>query len=165
MRLRARALVRAASSAALLVGVGALGVVGAMAPAGIGATPAGAATTTVSIGSAFVFSPATITIHVGDTVTWRHDSSSTMHSVTADNGSFDSSPNCPSTCLGANATFSHVFNTAGTFRYYCRIHGAPGGVGMSGTVTVLAATPSTTSSPPGATTTSVAQSTAGAPSS
>jgi LPXTG-motif cell wall-anchored protein len=106
----------------------------------------------VHIGSGFTFSPAAITVHVGDTVTWQHDGSSTMHSVTADDGSFDSGPNCPPTCLGANATFSHTFTTAGAFRYYCKIHGGPGGIGMSGTVTVLASTPSTTTSPAPSTT-------------
>jgi LPXTG-motif cell wall-anchored protein len=115
------------------------------------ATPAAGATTVVHVGSGFTFNPSAVTIHVGDTVTWQHDSSSTMHSVTADDGSFDSSPNCPPTCLGANSSFSHTFNTAGTFRYYCKIHGGPGGAGMSGTVTVLAATPTTTT--PGGSTT------------
>ena len=66
--------------------------------------------------------------------------------MTADNGSFDSSPHCSgsdeSACLGANATYSHTFTTAGSFRYYCRIHGAPGGVGMSGIVVVKSVTTS-----------------------
>jgi plastocyanin len=94
-----------------------------------------AVTKTVNIVE-FAFSPSSVTVNVGDTVKWVHDSSSVSHSVTADDGSFDSSPSCPPTCLGANSTFSHTFTKAGTFRYYCRIHGAPGGVGMSGTVIV-----------------------------
>jgi LPXTG-motif cell wall-anchored protein len=89
-----------------------------------------------------------------------------MHTVTADGGAFNSSPSCPATpsnCLGANATFSHTFDTAGTFRYYCKIHGAPGGIGMSGTVTVLAATPPSTTATTTATGATIPQSTGGAP--
>jgi len=121
---------------ALVAGVSLLVV--AAAPDSVSA----ATTKTVSI-SGFSFAPATITVNVGDTVKWVHDASATGHSVTADNGSFDSSPSCSfsnsSACLGANATYSHTFNTAGTFRYYCRVHGGPGGTGMSGTVVVKAA--------------------------
>ena len=40
--------------------------------------------------------------------------------------------------LAAGATFSHVFMTAKSVPYHCKIHGAAGGVGMSGTITVTA---------------------------
>jgi plastocyanin len=123
-----------ALSLAFLAGMSALVV-------GVAPDTASATTHTVSIVE-FSFSPSNITINVGDTVKWVHDSSSVQHSVTADDGSFDSSPNCPPTCLGANSTFSHTFTKAGTFRYYCRIHGGPGGVGMSGIVTVKSSTTS-----------------------
>jgi len=33
-------------------------------------------------------------------------------------------------------TYTHVFTTPGTYRYYCAAHGAPSGVGMSGIVVV-----------------------------
>ena len=46
-----------------------------------------AAAKTVSIGDNF-YSPATVTINVGDTVTWQNDGAA-PHSATADNGSFD----------------------------------------------------------------------------
>jgi plastocyanin len=85
-----------------------------------------------------MFSPKTITISVGDTVQWTWTGSS-QHSVTADDGSFDSTIRTPPT-----APFMHQFNTAGTFVYYCQVHGGPGGVGMSGTVIVQAALPSDT---------------------
>jgi len=82
-------------------------------------------------------------VNLGDTVKWVHDSSTVPHSVSADNGSFESGASCSfsatASCLGANATFSHTFTKAGTFGYYCRIHGGPGGVGMSGTVIVKGA--------------------------
>jgi plastocyanin len=41
---------------------------------------------------------------------------------------------------GNGASFSHVFTTAKSVPYYCRYHGGPGGVGMSGTITVTAST-------------------------
>ena len=108
--------------------------------------PAYAANYTVSmVGTSF--SPAVMTVHVGDTVTWVHDASSTPHSVTADDGSFDSSPGCLPTCLGANSTFQHRFTTAGTFPYHCRIHGAAGGIGMSGTIVVQAVAITTATKP------------------
>lgn len=95
------------------------------------------------------FDPATITVPTGETVTWRHTGSNT-HSVTADNGSFDSSPNCSSNntgqCMTNGNTFSTVFNSAGTFRYYCKVHGGPG-TGMFGTVTVTQASASPSASP------------------
>jgi len=37
---------------------------------------------------------------------------------------------------GNGASFTHVFSTAKAVPYYCRYHGGPGGVGMSGTITV-----------------------------
>ncbi len=75
------------------------------------------------------FSPQTITVPVGATVNWTN-STQGNHTVTADNGLFDSGP------LAPNATFSYTFNTAGTYAYYCKNDGGPGGQGMSGTVIV-----------------------------
>ncbi|MCC9078157.1 plastocyanin/azurin family copper-binding protein [Litorilinea aerophila] len=86
-----------------------------------------AAEITVRVGDNF-FEPALITVNVGDTVTWVRESG--IHSVTADDGSFEQP-------LGGNwSTFSHTFTQAGTFRYYCEAHGGPNGVGMAGTVIV-----------------------------
>lgn len=79
------------------------------------------------------FPDGTFTIAKGTTVTWT-DKGNNPHSVTANDGSFDSSPNCPPACLtsvpGAN-TFSHRFDAAGSFAYHCRIHSS-----MTGTITV-----------------------------
>jgi LPXTG-motif cell wall-anchored protein len=86
------------------------------------------------------FSPKTTTIHTGDTVLWTNNGDSN-HTVTADSGVFDSSPGCPQSmgsCLLPGASFSHTYGTQGTFPYHCKIHGGAGGVGMSGTVVVLA---------------------------
>ncbi len=52
------------------------------------------------------------------------------HTVTADDGSFDSGT------LNGGQSFSYTFEQPGEYPYYCALHGAPGGVGMAGTVTV-----------------------------
>lgn len=83
------------------------------------------------------FVPARVEVAPGDTVTWRQ-SGLNPHSVTADDESFDSSPNCPGVCMRQGDSFEHTFERAGTFSYYCRSHGAPNGVGMAGTVVVRA---------------------------
>jgi plastocyanin len=63
----------------------------------------------------FAYSPATTTIGVGGTVTWTN-SGSTAHTVTGDQGAFDSGNINPA------GTFSFKFNTAGTYTYHCSIH-------------------------------------------
>jgi plastocyanin len=63
----------------------------------------------------FAFSPETLTISIGDTVTWTNKESAT-HTATADGGEFDSGN------LGNGDTFSHTFTAAGTYTYYCKIH-------------------------------------------
>lgn len=77
----------------------------------------------------------------GDTVIWIHDDAGQAHSVTADDGSFDSNPACSQTtkdqCLQAGQTFSHKFDKLGRFRYYSKLHGGPQGQGMSGVIVVV----------------------------
>ncbi|HEX3689442.1 MAG TPA: cupredoxin family copper-binding protein [Solirubrobacteraceae bacterium] len=99
----------------------------------------------------FHFSPATTTIHVGDTVTWSNSGPSS-HTATAGNGSFNTG------ILKKGQSASHTFTQPGTFAYVCQIHSF-----MHGTIVVLASTTSTTTSPaattpttttPGAATTS-----------
>jgi plastocyanin len=63
----------------------------------------------------FAFGPATVSVPVGTTITWTN-ADSASHTVTADDGSFDSGS------LGSGATFSQAFDTAGTFAYHCKIH-------------------------------------------
>jgi len=40
--------------------------------------------------------------------------------------------------MSNGASYTHVFKTAKSVPYYCRYHGAAGGVGMSGVITVAA---------------------------
>lgn len=106
-----------------------------MAPWPSASGPADAATQAVGV-SNFVFTPASITVTAGDSVTWSLDSG--VHNVTADDSSF-ASPN------PMGASYSFTFNTPGTYRYYCSIHGQAGGIGMSGEVVVQAAAATATS--------------------
>ncbi len=78
----------------------------------------------------FEFDPAAITVPVGATVTWTNDGVQ-QHSATAVDGSFDTG------LYGSGESASVTFDTAGTFAYYCQLHGTPDGTGgMVGTVTV-----------------------------
>lgn len=60
---------------------------------------------------------------------WTNDDPM-QHSVTADDGSFDSG------MIDPGGTFSMEFDTPGTFAYYCQPHGAAGGTGMAGIIVV-----------------------------
>jgi len=75
------------------------------------------------------FSPSTLTIAAGQTVTFvnRDDDA---HTVTATNGSFDSKG------LDTHDTWRHRFDIAGTYAYFCQLHPF-----MKGTIVVKAATP------------------------
>jgi len=64
----------------------------------------------------FVFSPGTLTVPVGATVTWtNHDDM--PHVVASADDQFKKSP-----VLRAGQRFSNVFATAGTYSYFCSIH-------------------------------------------
>ena len=89
-------------------------------------TVAAAASGSVTI-SDFEFTPASITVDVGDTVTWSN-AGPTAHSATATGGSFDTG------IFSEGQSRSHTFQEAGTFAYICTPHPQ-----MKGTVTVQAA--------------------------
>lgn len=64
----------------------------------------------------FNFSPQTMTVPVGATVTWtNHDN--VAHTVTSDDNQFKKSP-----VLTTGERFSTTFATAGTYSYFCSIH-------------------------------------------
>jgi plastocyanin len=90
------------------------------------ASTAAAATTAVNI-QGFAFVPPSVTINVGDTVTWTNKDAA-AHSVVA-NG-VGQTP-----VLTQNQSGGLAFNAAGTFPYICGIHGSA----MMGTVIVRAA--------------------------
>lgn len=72
------------------------------------------------------FSPRNVTIQPGDTVTWTN-SNQGEHNVASTDAGFSSG--APS----LSWTFSHTFDSPGTFEYFCEPHRA---LGMTGTVTV-----------------------------
>lgn len=80
----------------------------------------------------FAFEAKTVTIKQHETVTWLN-TGARDHTVTADDGAFDSG------ALSTSDGFGNVFDTAGTFTYRCTIHPSQ----MRGTVIVkaVAATP------------------------
>lgn len=83
------------------------------------------------------FDPEGITVTAGTTVVWEQTGDN-PHSVTADDGSFDSHENCPPVCMQNGETHEVTFDEAGQVPYFCKIHGSEGGGGMSGTITVEA---------------------------
>jgi len=90
-----------------------------------GGTGGGGGTTSNIIymkGSAF--SNPSLTVVTGTTVTWMNDDNMT-HTVTSDNGVFNSGNMAP------GSSYSYTFSAAGTFNYHCIIHS-----GMTGSVTV-----------------------------
>lgn len=68
------------------------------------------------------FSPANLTVQVGDTVTWINDGG--LHNVNADDGTFTSG--APSTDLWQ---YSYTFRGGGSYPYHCDVHQADGMVG------------------------------------
>jgi plastocyanin len=101
------------------------------------------ATIQVAVGDDMTFTPASVSINAGDTVQWvwpPTTADSEQHTVSADDGSWGIPASVdnghPRAGDPSPYTFSYRFATAGTYPYYCFFHGAPGGVGMSGTVVV-----------------------------
>lgn len=74
--------------------------------------------------SNFNFSPATLTVKVGDTVTWTNQDSM-GHSATADDQSFDTG------VFDQGKSGTVTFSKTGTFTYHCSIH-----TSMHGTIIV-----------------------------
>ena len=91
------------------------------------------------------FDPRELTVNVGDEVTWIHKDGEQVHSVTADDGSFDSNPNCsagnPKECMSDHDTFKHTFGAEGRFPYFSKTWGGPGGQGASGVIVVVTPPP------------------------
>ena len=77
----------------------------------------------------YTFAPTVVHVAPGATVLWTN-SSPLAHTVTADDGSFDSGSVDP------DSTFSTTFDTPGTYQYFCAPHGSPGLHGMAATIIV-----------------------------
>jgi plastocyanin len=98
-------------------------------PPGKTTTPPGPVTNTVHLTASATFSPVSLMVNAGDTVTWVWDNGD-FHTVTSDTAVWDSGvksggPPFPE--------FSRQFTTPGTFPYHCTVHGPT----MHGTITVM----------------------------
>lgn len=98
----------------------------------LGVTSAGAQSNqqTVSIRD-FSFEPAQLSVEPGTTVTWTNEGNE-PHTVTADNGLFDSG------VLYPGDSYSVQFDGMGTVSYYCTLHPSlTGGITVDGGTPVL----------------------------
>jgi len=95
-------------------------------------------------GGGNTFNPATLSIAAGDTVTFSYAGGATPHNVRSDPTAvtqFRCALGCDGqggdgTPTGTAWSSTITFPTAGQVPYYCEIHGGPGGIGMSGVITV-----------------------------
>ena len=110
---------------------------GATSGGGSSTGPAPASSPSVSMAGR-AFSPATVTIAAGGSVTFRNDDDR-AHTVTAKDGAFNSGP------IGEGGSWKRTFKQAGTFSYLCAIHPEMTGKvvvkGSGGSAPAPAATP------------------------
>ena len=99
-----------------------------------------AADQSIAVGPGIAFTPSTVTVSPGETVTWVW--AGVLHSSTSD---LQTGPEVWDSGIISTGTLAHTFRTPGTYRFYCRVHSFPGGTIMNGSVTVLQpATPTPT---------------------
>jgi plastocyanin len=109
----------------MLVAFTLLAVVGMLAAGcgGGGSSPGGSGPTSTAGGQGggnavtidnLAFSPATLNLKADQQVTWTNKQD-IAHTVTADGGAFDHQ-------MPPGATFSFLFDKAGSFPYHCTIH-------------------------------------------
>ena len=85
----------------------------------------------------------------GETVIWNFQA---FHTSTSDTAT---GPEVWDSGILSTGTFSHTFQTPGTYPYYCQVHSFPGGTAMNGAVVVQGGVPTPTSTPIPATSTPV----------
>jgi plastocyanin len=115
---------------------GRLALVGSTTPGGVGTGGyGGGAGTTAAPAKQVVqnlddfFDPQVLRVDPGTTVEFRNDGRN-PHTVTADDGAYDSG------ILENGQSFSQAYAQPGIYPFFCRLHGAAGGIGMSGIVVV-----------------------------
>ena len=95
-----------------------------------------AANHTVTANADMTFTPSSLSIAAGDTVTFHNNGG--VHNAVSDPGSVTTfSTGDPSSSAWSSTV---AFPTAGTIHYFCQVHGGPGGVGMAGMITVTGST-------------------------
>jgi plastocyanin len=108
--------------------------------AGGSAAPAAASAKSVEA-MGYKFTPAALTINVGDTVTWTNHDTAPHNIVITSGPEMFTSPT-----LQTGQTFSYTFTKAGDYAYYCSIHpDMKATVSVAGTTTP---TPTPTTAPP-----------------
>jgi plastocyanin len=131
---------RARRWAAIALGVAAAAAVAAGATGGGEGTTARAAANVTITGRDFFWTPQTVQIAVGDTVTWTNAQG--FHNVVLGNDDRLNQPGFPNDPPW-NPPPSRTFNEEGSFSYFCEVH-----PGMAGTINVGDATPTPTPTPP-----------------
>jgi plastocyanin len=77
----------------------------------------------------FHYTPKTLIVHAGDTVTWSNDQPNIPHTTVSDTGLWHSGP------LSNGRTFSLTFTKPGTYTYHCTLQTAT--LSMHGTIIVV----------------------------
>jgi plastocyanin len=75
------------------------------------------------------FDPQVLRVAPGTAVEFKNDGRN-PHTVTADDASYDSG------ILQNGQEFSRTYAAPGVYSFYCKLHGAPGGIGMGGVIVV-----------------------------
>ena len=94
------------------------------------AAPAAGATTITIVMKDFEFADKNVTIKAGTSIIFSNQGTK-KHTATADDNSFDTGVVAPGT-----SSAPIKFDKPGTIPFYCQFHGGPGGVDMSGVITV-----------------------------
>lgn len=94
---------------------------------GDSAGPNGANTVSVKNNA---FDPATLNVAVGQSVTWQWTAGSNPHNVT-----WVDQSGTGNSATQSSGTYSRTFSAAGTFNYFCSLHGTATS-GMRGSVVV-----------------------------
>jgi uncharacterized surface protein with fasciclin (FAS1) repeats len=92
----------------------------------------------------YSYSPANITINVGDTVVWTnnegtHDVNGEINTITGNSFNNPESFDSESTSTNGSVIYTHVFTLAGQYNYDCSV-GSHAANGMVGTINVIPAT-------------------------
>lgn len=88
------------------------------------------------VANAMSWSPSTLTVLAGDTVTWV--SNSGTHNVNGTTATFSLNPESFGNSVSSSAwTYQHVFTITGSYDFQCDVHA---GSGMNGNVTVISPT-------------------------
>ena len=64
----------------------------------------------------FTFTPQTLTVKAGSTVTWNNKDD-TVHGIASDNNAFPKSK-----ALDTDDIYAFTFTTPGTYKYFCYVH-------------------------------------------